>query len=107
MIPSCRIRPVLRPGTPGQPCGRPACRCDIVSYLGVNIAYLGVNIAIGEWQMARSADRPPLVVAAHQPNLRLFGDSDSRGRYGYWLITQGYTTSLVLAHARGAFPCPG
>jgi hypothetical protein len=30
----------------------------------------------------------------HQPNLRLFGDSDSRGQYGYRLITGAYTSSL-------------
>jgi hypothetical protein len=35
-----------------------------------------------------------LVVAVHQPNLRLFGDSDSRGQYGYRLITGAYTSSL-------------
>jgi hypothetical protein len=34
------------------------------------------------------------VLAVHQPNLRLFGDSDSRGQYGYRLITGAYTTSL-------------
>jgi hypothetical protein len=35
-----------------------------------------------------------LVLAVHQPNLRLFGDSDSRGQYGYRLITGAYTSSL-------------
>jgi hypothetical protein len=30
----------------------------------------------------------------HQPNLRLFGDSDSRAQYGYRLITGAYSTSL-------------
>jgi hypothetical protein len=34
-------------------------------------------------------------VAAHQPNLRLFGDSDSRSQYGYRLITGAYTASLL------------
>ena len=38
--------------------------------------------------------RPPPRVAVHQPNLRLFGDSGSRGQYGYRLITGAYTTSL-------------
>jgi hypothetical protein len=33
-------------------------------------------------------------VAVHQPNLRWFGDSDSRGQYGYRLITGAYTSSL-------------
>ena len=35
-----------------------------------------------------------LMVAVHQPNLRLFGDSDSRGQYGYRRITDARTTSL-------------
>ena len=35
-----------------------------------------------------------LMVAVHQPNLRLFVDSDSRGQYGYRLITGAYTSSL-------------
>ena len=30
----------------------------------------------------------------HQPNLRWFGDTDSRGQYGYRLITGAYTSSL-------------
>ena len=34
------------------------------------------------------------MLAVHQPNLRLFGDSDSRGQYGYRLITGAYTSSL-------------
>jgi len=33
-------------------------------------------------------------VAVHQPNLRLFADSDSRAQYGYRLITGAYTSSL-------------
>ena len=33
-------------------------------------------------------------MAVHQPNLRLFGDSDSRAQYGYRLITGAYTSSL-------------
>ena len=33
-------------------------------------------------------------MTVHQPNLRLFGDSDSRGQYGYRLITGAYTSSL-------------
>ncbi|GEM_PF-996344 len=45
-----------------------------------------------EWQGRQAGHR--LVVAVHQPNLRLFGDSDSRGQYGYRLITGAYTTSL-------------
>jgi hypothetical protein len=35
-----------------------------------------------------------LLVAVHQPNLRLFADSDSRASYGYRIITGAYTTSL-------------
>jgi hypothetical protein len=34
------------------------------------------------------------MVAVHQPNLRLFVDSDSRGQYGYRRITDARTTSL-------------
>ena len=34
------------------------------------------------------------MVAVHQPNLRLSGDSDSRGQYGYRRITDARTTSL-------------
>ncbi|MGH3259927.1 MAG: hypothetical protein ACRDOU_31770 [Streptosporangiaceae bacterium] len=45
-----------------------------------------------EWQGRQAGHR--LVVAVHQPNLRLFGDSDSRGQYGYRLITGAFTTSL-------------
>ena len=45
-----------------------------------------------EWQGRQAGHR--LVVAVHQPNLRLFGDSDSRGQYGYRLITGAYTASL-------------
>ena len=30
----------------------------------------------------------------HQPNLRLFADSDSRASYGYRIITGAYTASL-------------
>jgi len=45
-----------------------------------------------EWQGRQAGHR--LVVAVHQPNLRLFGDSDSRAQYGYRLITGAYTTSL-------------
>jgi hypothetical protein len=45
-----------------------------------------------EWQGRQAGHR--LVLAVHQPNLRLFGDSDSRGQYGYRLITGAYTTSL-------------
>ncbi len=45
-----------------------------------------------EWQGRQAGHR--LVVAVHQPNLRLFGDSDSRGQYGYRLITGAYTSSL-------------
>ena len=52
---------------------------------------------MGEWQGRQAGHR--LVAAVHQPNLRLFGDSDNRGQYGYRLITRAYTTSLVLVHA--------
>ena len=45
-----------------------------------------------EWQGRQAGHR--LVVAVHQPNLRLFGDSDSRAQYGYRLITGAYTSSL-------------
>ena len=45
-----------------------------------------------EWQGRQAGHR--LVVAVHQPNLRWFGDSDSRGQYGYRLITGAYTSSL-------------
>ena len=45
-----------------------------------------------EWQGRQAGHR--LVVAVHQPNLRLFGDTDSRGQYGYRLITGAYTNSL-------------
>ena len=45
-----------------------------------------------EWQGRVAGHR--LVVAVHQPSLRLFGDSDSRSQYGYRLITGAYTTSL-------------
>ena len=45
-----------------------------------------------EWQGRQAGHR--LVLAVHQPNLRLFGDSDSRGQYGYRLITGAYTSSL-------------
>jgi hypothetical protein len=45
-----------------------------------------------EWQGRQAGHR--LVLAVHQPNLRLFGDSDSRAQYGYRLITGAYTTSL-------------
>jgi hypothetical protein len=45
-----------------------------------------------EWQGRAAGHR--LLVAVHQPNLRLFGDSDSRGQYGYRLITGAYTASL-------------
>jgi hypothetical protein len=45
-----------------------------------------------EWQGRQAGHR--LVVAVHQPNLRWFGDSDSRGQYGYRLITGAFTTSL-------------
>ena len=33
------------------------------------------------------------MVAVHQPNLRWFGDTDSRGQYGYRLITGAFTSS--------------
>jgi hypothetical protein len=45
-----------------------------------------------EWQARQAGHR--LVVAVHQPNLRWFGDSDSRGQDGYRLITGAYTSSL-------------
>jgi len=45
-----------------------------------------------EWQGRQAGHR--LLVAVHQPNLRWFGDSDSRGQYGYRLITGAYTHSL-------------
>jgi len=45
-----------------------------------------------EWQGRQAGHR--LVVAVHQPNLRLFEDSDSRAQYGYRIITGAYTTSL-------------
>ena len=45
-----------------------------------------------EWQGRQAGHR--LVVAVHQPNLRWFGDSDSRGQYGYRLLTGAYTSSL-------------
>jgi hypothetical protein len=45
-----------------------------------------------EWQGRQAGHR--LVVAVHQPNLRWFGDTDSRGQYGYRLITGAYTHSL-------------
>ena len=45
-----------------------------------------------EWQGRQAGHR--LVVAIHQPNLRWFGDTDSRGQYGYRLITGAYTASL-------------
>jgi hypothetical protein len=45
-----------------------------------------------EWQGRQAGHR--LVVAVHQPNLRWFGDSDSRGQYGYPLITGAFTMSL-------------
>jgi hypothetical protein len=45
-----------------------------------------------EWQGRQAGHR--LVVAVHQPNLRWFGDTDSRGQYGYRLITGAYTASL-------------
>ncbi|MDQ2816294.1 MAG: hypothetical protein M3Z75_31740 [Actinomycetota bacterium] len=45
-----------------------------------------------EWQGRQAGHR--LVLAVHQLNVRLFGDSDSRGQYGYRLITGAYTTSL-------------
>ncbi len=45
-----------------------------------------------EWQ-GRVAGRR-LLVAVHQPNLRLFADSDSSASYGYRIITGAYTASL-------------
>jgi len=45
-----------------------------------------------EWQGRQAGHR--LLVAVHQPNLRLFADSDSRSSYGYRLITGSYTASL-------------
>ena len=45
-----------------------------------------------EWQGRQAGHR--LVVAVHQPNVRWFGDTDSRGQYGYRLITGAYTSSL-------------
>jgi hypothetical protein len=45
-----------------------------------------------EWQGRQAGHR--LAVAVHQPNLRLFGDSDSRAQYGYRLLTGAYSTSL-------------
>ncbi len=45
-----------------------------------------------EWQGRQAGHR--LVVAVHQPNLRWFGDTDSRGQYGYRLITGAFTMSL-------------
>ncbi len=45
-----------------------------------------------EWQGRQAGHR--LVVAVHQPNLRWFGDTDSRGQYGYRLITGAFTNSL-------------
>jgi hypothetical protein len=45
-----------------------------------------------EWQGRQAGHR--LVLAVHQPNVRLFGDSDSRAQYGYRLITGAYSTSL-------------
>jgi hypothetical protein len=45
-----------------------------------------------EWQGRQAGHR--LVVAVHQPNLRWFGDTDSRGQYGYRLITGAFTSSL-------------
>jgi hypothetical protein len=45
-----------------------------------------------EWQGREAGHR--LVLAVHQPNLSLFGDSDSRGQYGYRLVTGAYTASL-------------
>lgn len=45
-----------------------------------------------EWQGRQAGHR--LLVAVHQPNLRLFEDSDSRAQYGYRLITGAYSTSL-------------
>jgi hypothetical protein len=51
-----------------------------------------------------------LIVAVHQPNLRQFGDSDSRGQYGYRLITDAHTTSLwrmTFGFAPGSSGTPG
>jgi hypothetical protein len=45
-----------------------------------------------EWQGRQAGHR--MLVAVHQPNLRLFEDSDSRAQYGYRLITGAYSTSL-------------
>ena len=45
-----------------------------------------------EWQGRVAGHR--LLVAVHQPNPRLFADSDSRASYGYRLITGAYTASL-------------
>jgi hypothetical protein len=45
-----------------------------------------------EWQGRVAGHR--LLVAVHQPNLRLFADSDSRASYGYRIITGAYTASL-------------
>ena len=45
-----------------------------------------------EWQGRQAGHR--LVIAVHQPNLRVFEDSDSRAQYGYRLITGAYTSSL-------------
>jgi hypothetical protein len=45
-----------------------------------------------EWQGRVAGHR--LLVAVHQPNLRLFADSGSRASYGYRLITGAYTASL-------------
>jgi hypothetical protein len=45
-----------------------------------------------EWQGRVAGHR--LLAAVHQPNLRLFADSDSRASYGYRLITGAYTASL-------------
>jgi hypothetical protein len=45
-----------------------------------------------EWQGRVAGHR--LLVAVHQPNLRLFADSDSRASYGCRIITGAYTASL-------------
>ena len=45
-----------------------------------------------EWQGRVAGHR--LLVAVHQPNLRLFADSDSCASYGYRIITGAYTASL-------------
>ena len=45
-----------------------------------------------EWQGRQAGHR--LVVAVHQPNHRWFGDTDSRGQYGYRLITGACSSSL-------------